>query len=450
MQQLLARILSVAEEFVAWLWGNVSPPKRKKWGAIFYYVAQQDAGVSYPETGLDVKLDVTLAALKAANFDAVNTHVAYRTVWANPSKLPFASVLHRPATWAHFFPGCSLSYSTPVATGSDLGCFLKWAYKWCPADHYAIFFWGHSFGPAGLFEPGGPITIPRPPGLQELREAFEQFMAERAKDQPAPRAVNALSPPTSGAADAADAIEDSVSPNPKVEVVVFQDCWMSTLETAFELRDVTSYLVASQSLVPIGGTAPDFVWPYEELLKDLKVSPASARAKSMCNRLVDFYVKQRALGRISHLTSVPWAVLRLSAVPATRNKLTALAQHLLTRADRATLIGSGVIAPFNGSDLTAGDPALVDVPLMCGEMVDSIPDDAMLDQRAKDLRTALALLIPHKKAEPQSNPDGFGGVSVLYRPPYGTVSQITPVVIDSFYTGLRMPQETGWPALENP
>ena len=51
---------------------------------------------------------------------------------------------------------------------------------------------------------------------------------------------------------------------PKVDVALFQDCWMSTFETAFELQDDVRYIVVSQSLVPVG-FAPNrtvgAVWP---------------------------------------------------------------------------------------------------------------------------------------------------------------------------------------------
>src|SRR5262249_10328904 len=56
---------------------------------------------------------------------------------------------------------------------------------------------------------------------------------------------------------------------PKVDVVLFQDCWMATLETAFELQDDVRYIVSSQSLVPAGFTPnarPGAVWPYEMLI----------------------------------------------------------------------------------------------------------------------------------------------------------------------------------------
>jgi len=67
----------------------------------------------------------------------------------------------------------------------------------------------------------------------------------------------------------------------KADVVLFQDCWMATLETAFELQDLARYVVGSQSLVPIGYTytggvmsAPTGpVWPYSAMIGRLLAQP---------------------------------------------------------------------------------------------------------------------------------------------------------------------------------
>jgi len=40
---LLEEIADQLQEFVAWLWSKVSPPRRQTWCAAFYFVAQQDA-----------------------------------------------------------------------------------------------------------------------------------------------------------------------------------------------------------------------------------------------------------------------------------------------------------------------------------------------------------------------------------------------------------------------
>ena len=56
---------------------------------------------------------------------------------------------------------------TTTSAAIDLNGFYEWALPQLkPTKHYAVHFWGHSFGPGGLFEKGGAIAIPKqvPPG----------------------------------------------------------------------------------------------------------------------------------------------------------------------------------------------------------------------------------------------------------------------------------------------
>lgn len=471
MKKLLKKILSVLDDFMAWLWGKFSPPERKPWCAIFYFVAQEDPGITYPDTDLDAKLLSTIANLKAMTFDGQHVHVVYRAVWANPAIPPTARVVG-PLFPAHsdFFPGCSPSLSTPVTIGADITCFFKWAYKWCPADEYAVFFWGHSFGPAGLFEPGGPITVPRPTGLASLRDAFEEFMRERAKDGPAPpirigdRTTGDVAgtppggpPSPTPAPGSTEAFEEWAKSHPKIEAVFFQDCWMSTLETAFELQAVASYVVASQSLVPIGKDYSDFIWPYADLIADLTTANAKARVAKMCNRIAKFYSDQFDLNHIPDLISLPWAALDLSAVPQVKAALKLLVNRLMAIApvpsNKGLLIEPGIIAAFAGAEPAAGDPVLVDIRRMCNHM--NSASDALLKQRALDLADTLDALITLyvEVQRPAVAPAGFRGISALYRPPSDRLllpSFIAAALKDGSYQALKLPSQTGWPGTENP
>src|SRR5262245_10055581 len=190
----LKEIGNLLHGFIAWLWGLLAPPERKPWCAAFYFVAQEDATLAYPENQLEQKINDLVAAVEAAAAAVPGVHVVYRTIPADPiTSDPVAKVVKflGPKTGTIFFPDCyEPSTLSLVDTQVDLACFLKWVYRWCPADHYAVFIWGHSFGPAGLFEPGSGLNIPKP-GLGALKEAFLQFSAARANgDPPAP------SPPT--------------------------------------------------------------------------------------------------------------------------------------------------------------------------------------------------------------------------------------------------------------
>lgn len=468
MKTLLEQIKAALVDFVTWFSPELKPP-RKSWCAVFYFVAQEDAGMSYPDTGLDVKLEEIIGVLQSTPFDTDKIHVVYRAIWADWNRPPVASVLgsSKLCPDTDYPLGCK-DKSTPVTTGTDLPCFLEWVFDCCPADHYAIFFWGHSFGPAGLFEPGGPIKIPRrTTGLERLRTAFEQFLALRAADSPrgAPPAVPQRAagsaapipsgPPSIDDAAAMEALEDLEAADPRVEVVLFQDCWMSTLETAYELRDVVQYVIGSQSLLPIGTGHPDFVWPYEQLLNDLLAADFQVQ---MTHHVIGFYDSH--LSKIpTTLATVPISLLDLSGAAGITQPLNGLVQSLnnaLSLEERWLLIRQGRIPePFaldaNGVP-TAGDAALMDVRRMC-ERMGTHPDPGISSAAISVLATLDALIqVTGESLGTAANPLGFGGISVLYSPPSDQQldKYITQVLDTAFYMSLRFSKETSWPAIEQP
>lgn len=68
----------------------------------------------------------------------------------------------------------------------------------------------------------------------------------------------------------------------KVEFVSFDDCYMANVETAYELRDVTNYLVASTSEVMGDG------FPYDTLFKYMLGTPDY---DNICQSFYNFYIK---------------------------------------------------------------------------------------------------------------------------------------------------------------
>ena len=461
--------------FVAWLWNKADPPERKSWCAAFYFVAQEDATLDYPETTLDQKMSDAVAAVTlAASAVKDDVHVVYRTIPSNPiTSDPVAKVVRflGPETGSKFFPDCydpsTLSF---LNTEKDLTCFLNWVYRWCPADHYAIFIWGHSFGPAGLFEPGSGLNIPKP-GLAALKEAFEQFQATRKAGDP----VTSSTPPVVGSqafvttgspgGSSSDKVVEAWAndPDKKVEIVLFHDCWMSTLETAFEIADSTARMVASQSLLPIGTLYANFMWPYSDLLKALS---AASFAEDMTNLIVQFYVDHFA--EVLLLPSIPVTLLDLSKVPGLTLPLSALVTKLasLPAADRRPLMEPARLVKLDSTSswhppiLLAGDGALLDMLKLCAALksvswpaLGSSADQTAARQAVLGVETELAkLVVVNKEAQPAAAvPLGFQGVSAFHWPPLGTDTDdyITGAVrlSVSAYKDLEFVKKTGWDQL---
>src|SRR5262249_42031308 len=154
--------------------------------------------------------------------------------------------------------------------------FFEWAYDNCPAQHYAVFFWGHAMGPAGLFQPGERPVVVSPLvaflmkvvffltgtrwsctlSVQAVSDAIGSIVQNRFRDAQPNEAVVVVDVPDGADRPIAGGGGAPGDPNapivfmpgqvvPKVDVVLFQDCWMATLETAFELQDDVRYIVSS-------------------------------------------------------------------------------------------------------------------------------------------------------------------------------------------------------------
>ena len=122
-----------------------------------------------------------------------------------------------------------------ASRGNVLTSFLRFGQRECPADRYVLFFYGHGYGPLGLF-----------------------FDAESDD-----ASVKSTMPLTS-LSDSLDAVGE------RAAVIVFRACLANTLETAYQLRDAAEFMLASQSIVPIAG-----IWPWGSFLTSLMPGAAS-------------------------------------------------------------------------------------------------------------------------------------------------------------------------------
>ena len=72
--------------------------------------------------------------------------------------------------------------------------------------------------------------------------------------------------------------------NQEVDIIAFKDCFMSTLETAYELKDAATYLIASPDIVPVEG------WPYDRMFEQLtRQTDAKLAAKALVKELEQYY-----------------------------------------------------------------------------------------------------------------------------------------------------------------
>ena len=285
-----------------------------------------------------------------------------------------------------------------------LARFLRWGRTQVRAKRYAILFWGHSCGPGGLFYDNRQGHTAKPLGLDDLERALRKGRAD---------------------------------------VVLFRDCCMSTLETAFQLRDVAKYAIASQSLVPIRGQ-----WPYIDLFAILQTAAEGnedAVARALAARLGTYHDDRN---NRSGLVDVPYALLDLEGVDEVQKPLTdfVVACDEARKDARLMRIAAGAIN--RARPVRSADPSLVDVRVLC---------ETLADARGRLGTTAAAvvsMLDRHLIKWNRSQKDHFRGVSAYCKPSERRAAHsfIDAWMEPRMYKTLELSQATRWDrvALEPP
>ena len=196
----------------------------------------------------------------------------------------------------------------------------------------------------------------------------------------------------------------------RASIVVFRDCFMNTVETAFQLRGIGEFMIASQSVAPIAG-----IWPWLNFLAALLPSAESgevARALAIqLARFLDEPVNRRPFA------DVPIALLDLAETDRITEPLKALAAALeearrdpsRCRACANALEGARVGYPDDPSN--PGDPALLDVPTMCDNLQRLGPDPVAGPARALGDVVRTRLVRWH-----HSQLGRYQGTSIYYKP----------------------------------
>jgi hypothetical protein len=260
-----------------------------------------------------------------------------------------------------------------AASEDVLQDFLRFGHKQCPARRYLIYFFGHAFGPMGLFFDSE--TRSRPPNALRLN-------------------------------DLADAIERNQG---HASIVLFRDCFMCTLETAFQLKSCADFVLASQAEAPIAG-----VWPWNRFMASLVDGQSSLDiGMELGRRLADF-LKQD--GNRGPFADVPYSLLDLSVSRGLVEPLKELVSALDSartephRLERCSHALEAARIGFPDSHESPGDPALIDVPTTCANLEALAPDPVA--QPAKKLAMLLATLVPFSFTLLGQH----RGVSLYYKP----------------------------------
>ncbi len=297
-----------------------------------------------------------------------------------------------------------------AARGSVLTDFFRFGQAECPADQYVVFFYGHGYGPVGVF-----------------------FDADAGED-------DADTLQFSGLANSVEAIGDSAA------VIVFRVCEVNTLETAYQLKDAAKFMIASQSVVPIAG-----LWPWETFMTGLFPGASPADAAHSIARQLALYL--RAPENRAPFADVPYTLIDLGEARAIASPLKALANALdaarehkacasaCSRALEAARVG------FPDDPKNPGDPALLDVRTLC----DNLQKLARYPAVSGPAR-AVGEVVANKLVKWHSSRHGLHrGTALFYRPT--TKRQVkhshvygedTATADAKNYRRLALSQATGW------
>jgi len=318
--------------------------------------------------------------------------------------------------------------------------------------------------------------------VQALSDAIGSIVQKRLRDGSLNRETKGEAPPIAvpppgagaGGSSAAPIVFTVGQPIPKVDVVVFQDCWMGTLETAFELQDDARYLVLSQSLVPAGfapGQLLGAVWPYERLIS-IFLRPAPFAAPMM-QELKDFfdgvglppgtapdYNRYPATKVLFSLMDCGATAGKVSADMTPEWQALVQALYDLGKPGRSALIeqpggASGRLFETAGADLRVGDQALIDILTFCAYL--QTPNQWLAAVGAttaqKNAITSAGAALQNKVGNlilevfqsppPAAGDPAYTGVAVLYKPLI--IVGNDPYIVGAFrvpYETLRFSKET--------
>ncbi|WP_020468820.1 SBBP repeat-containing protein [Zavarzinella formosa] len=144
---------------------------------------------------------------------------------------------------------------------ATLKSFVDWTKLNAPANHYALIFWDHGDGLRGF--------------------NFDTQDGQAPDHLTTSEVVNAL------------------TGEPKLDLIAFDACFMGVTETAYNLRDVTDVVVASQEAVPGDG------FEYDTVLAALQTNPAAVTAENLATGMVQSYGERYgSTGRSDTLSAV--------------------------------------------------------------------------------------------------------------------------------------------------
>jgi hypothetical protein len=406
---------------------DVRSAGRKPWAVLAYTVADDKGGGDSLDAAAKAELKSLCDAADfgqmsvAAQVDFKHTRGVFRGVLteAPPKTRGFETIpAESHPLWRAIKARLDRSKLRVLKEQADLNAsratvlhsFLRFGQRECPADRYVVFFYGHGYGPVGLF-----------------------FDAE--SDDPSVLTMMA----SAGLSDSLQAVGG------RAAVIVFRVCQANTLETAYQLRDAGEFMLASQSIVPIAG-----IWPWSTFLTALMPGAPTADVALGLARQLALFLETPA--NRDPFADVPYSLVDLGAARAVAGPLKAVADALdaarpdaARRAACAAALEAARVG-FPNDHAAPGDPAILDVPTMCDNLAGLDRDPVAGPARALGDVVGRRLVTWHHAQKGHHR-----GIGLFYRPvKAGHISRShvyekgTAAADADRYKQLALSQATGW------
>jgi Clostripain family len=290
------------------------------------------------------------------------------------------------------WPGRTTQLATadqPINTGSpfELQDFVSWVQQNFPASNYMLVLWGHSLRYAFGYDHRDALTV------AELRTALPRTRPQQ------------------------------------LEIIGFDACGMSAIETAYELRKHAKYMVASEIGMPLPG------WPYSRVLRAIAETP-DISPEDLGKAIVREFVAEYPDKTVA-LTMLDLASLDSNGVvPALKE----LARALALAVGGDPVQREMILRLFRDACVPTGEP-LVDLREVCVNLGQSAVDQ-QVQQAASAMLARLATgagtVVDHRSNGRDA--DDLCGVSA-YAPHVGRVEDSWLGIYDQ----LDLSRKTYWP-----
>lgn len=314
-----------------------------------------------------------------------------------------------------------------MGSGNVLMEFVRWSQSTYPAKHYMLIVWDHGQG----WRYYSALTHEKGPLYESALALRKEIWAKAGfKGSGSPKDAIAIDESIHGTVrwlsqdedtgnklynrDMQDALRLYLG-NARLDVIAFDACLMSMIETAFAMREVGKVMVASQELEPARG------WNYSIWLKALTADP-SIDGPAVGKSVVDAY-----RDRYKETDDTTMAALDLAQVENLASKVSAVAGILNRSLEDNNLLPH--IKKARSDSLTyAPDYGLqyVDIGMFLDNIVAECSDKADIVSQAKDARKQIgAMVLQNYVNDTRKAKYGSNGVSI-YFPSSKTAFELDP------------------------